>query len=58
MRDYQAIDNALAYLAEAREIVRESVRGTNDWRYDWNKSSEHALREAKEALNRLRQQAR
>jgi len=58
MSDIDAISNAIATLEEARGIVRDETRGTNDWRYTWWKSSEHTVKQAKEALRRLEQKSR
>lgn len=58
MSDIDDISNAIATLAEARGIVRDEVRGTNDWRYDWWKNSEHTVKRAQEALRRLEQKTR
>lgn len=58
MREYDDISNAIATLEEARGMIRDQVRGTNDWRYDWWKRSEHTVKQAKEALRKLSDQRR
>lgn len=58
MSDIDAISNAIASLEEARGIIRDETRGTNDWRYGWWKDTEHTVKQAKEALRRLEQKTR
>ena len=57
--DRNAIYSALCELEYARGVIySQLVRGTNSSLYDWCKQSEHTLKEARAAYDRLGREGR